>query len=86
MFRTTSALGLLYRETVALPTTTATSKTVNTSNPGTTGTPTSVKVESTAIVYWRVSYGGDSLHFGRLSTCVENINLTLTPDTGGTAP
>jgi len=83
---TTSAVGLLYRETVSLPGTTATSKVVNTSNPGTTGTPNSVKVESTAIVYWRVSYGGDSLHFGRLSTCIENINTTLTPDTGGTAP
>jgi hypothetical protein len=52
----------------------ATSKTVNTSNPGTT----SVKVESTATVYWRVSYGGDANHSTRLSDCVENINVTLT--------
>jgi hypothetical protein len=35
-------------------------------------------------VYWRVSYSGDTNHFGRLSDCVENINATLTGDTNGT--
>lgn len=76
--------GLLYSETVPLPTTTATEKTVNTSNPGTTGDPLSRKVESTATVFWRVAYTGDSNHLGRLSNCVENINVTLTNHSGGT--
>lgn len=83
------ATGLLYAQTVTL-TGTATSKTVNTSNPGGGSPgPTSVKIELTATspVYWRVEYSGDSNHFGRLSNtpnCVENINATLTGDTGGT--
>lgn len=71
------ATGLLYSQTVALPAATGTSKTVNTSN-------TSAKVETTTIVYWRVEYGGDSNHFGRLSNCVEKIDATLTGHTGGT--
>jgi hypothetical protein len=79
-----AATGLLYSETVSLPAATGASKTVNTSNPGTTGSPNSVKVESSATVYWRVSYTGDTNHFGRLSNCVENINVGLTGATGGT--
>jgi hypothetical protein len=72
------ATGLLYSPAaIGLPAAVATSKEVNTSN-------TSVKVESTATVYWRVSYSGDANHFGRLSDCVENINATLTGDTNGT--
>lgn len=78
------ALGLLYSETVALPAAAATAKTVNTSNPGTTGDPTSRKVESTSSVFWRVAYDGDTNHLGRLSNCVENINVLLTNHTGGT--
>jgi hypothetical protein len=72
------ATGLLYSPAaIGLPAAVATSKEVNTSN-------TSVKVESTATVYWRVSYSGDANHFGRLSDCVEKINATLTGDTNGT--
>jgi hypothetical protein len=41
-----------------------------------------VKIESTAIVYWRVEYSGDSQYLGRLSDCAENINATLNRDTG----
>jgi hypothetical protein len=76
------ATGLLYSETVNLPA--SAPLTVNTSNPGTTGSPNSVKVESTATVFWRVAYSGDSNYFGRLSDCEENINATLTGHTGGT--
>ena len=78
------ATGLVYSETVALDVATGTSKEVTTHNPGTVGSPNSYKVESSATVYWRVSYGGDTNHLGRLSDCVENINATLTVDTGGT--
>ena len=71
------ATGLLMpAQTVNLGATAATSKTVNTSN-------TTLKIESTAQVYWRVSYSGDANHFGRLSDCTENINAVLTSDTGG---
>jgi hypothetical protein len=76
------ATGLLYSETVTLPA--SAPKTVSTSNPGTTGSPNSKKVESTAKVYWRVQYSGNSAYFGRLSNCVENIDVTLTGHTGGT--
>jgi hypothetical protein len=77
------AQGLLYTQTVNLPA--SAPLTVNTSNPGGGSPgPTSVKVEATATVYWRVQYSGDSSYFGRLSDCVENINATLTPDTVGT--
>ena len=76
------ATGLLYTETVNLPG--SNPNTVNTSNPGTTGSPTSVKIEATATVYWRVQYSGDTNYFGRLSNCTENIAATLTPATGGT--
>jgi hypothetical protein len=80
-----SATGLLYSETVNLPA--ASPKTVSTSNPGTTGSPTSLKVDSSATVYWRVEYSGDTNYFGRLSNCTENIAATLTADnTGGSAP
>jgi Tfp pilus assembly protein PilW len=74
------ATGLLYSESVNLPA--SSPNTVNTSNPGTTGTPNAVKVESTATVYWRVDYSGDSQYLGRLSDCAENINATLNRDTG----
>lgn len=79
------ATGLRYAETVNLSATAGTSKTVNTSNPGTTGSPTSYKVESSATLYWRVEYTptGDANHLGRLSDCVENIATTLTGATGG---
>jgi hypothetical protein len=82
------ATGLLYTQTVNLSATAGTSKDVNTSNPG-GGSPgaTSVKIpgdSSANPVYWRVSYSGDTNHFGRLSDCVENINATLTGDTNGT--
>jgi hypothetical protein len=71
--------GLLYRQIVDIPDAAATSKNVNTSN-------TSIKVETSTIVYWLVEYSGDSNHFGRVSKCVEKIDATLTGDTGGTAP
>lgn len=74
------ATGLLYGpDAKTLSTTVGTSKTVSTTN-------TSYKVSSTAQVYWNVSYGGDTTSYGRNSVCVENINATLTPDTGGTTP
>ena len=69
--------GLLYSQTVSLAAAAGTSKTVNTSNTGT-------KVEADAVVYWLVEYGGDTNHFGRISDCVENIDVDLTGDTGGT--
>lgn len=69
--------GLLYKETVNLSATAGTSKTVNTDNK-------TIKVEADAVVYWLVEYGGDSNHFGRVSKCVENIDVDLTGDTGGT--
>jgi hypothetical protein len=79
---TDTATGLIYRETVSLPV--ANPNTVNTSNPGTTGTPQSVKIESSQTVYWRVSYSGDGNYLGSSSpssgNCVENINATLTGD------
>jgi hypothetical protein len=67
------ATGLLYSQSVSLPV--ANPNTVNTSN-------TSAKVESSATVYWRVAYSGDTNYFGRLSDCVENIDVTLNPDAG----
>jgi hypothetical protein len=76
--------GLLYSETVTLADAAGTSKEANTSNPGTTGSPTSLKIQADAIVYWRIAYSGDTNHFGRLSDCVENINVDVTGDTGGT--
>ena len=75
------ATGLLYSETVSLPV--ANPNTVNTSNPGTTGSPNSLKIEATATVYWRVQYSGDSKYLGRLSNCTENIAATLTGDNSG---
>jgi hypothetical protein len=65
--------GLLYREIVSsLPA--ATPFTVNTAN-------TSVKVESTAQVYWRVEFTStNTSQKGRNSLCIENINATLTGD------
>jgi hypothetical protein len=65
--------GLLYRQIVdPLPATGI----VNTSN-------TSVKVESTATVWWRVEFTStNTQQKGRNSLCVENINATLTPDAG----
>lgn len=81
------ATGLLYSEAVDLPAATNTSKTVSTSNyKGAHSADDSVKINSTKQVYWRVEYTptGDSNHLGRLSNCVENINATLTGDTGGT--
>jgi hypothetical protein len=71
--------GLLYSETVTLS-----SGAASTSNPGTTGTPNSLVISSSQQVYWRVEYSGDANYFGRLSNCVENIDTTLTGDTGGT--
>jgi hypothetical protein len=79
------ATGLLYSQTVNLPDAAATSKDATTTNGS--GTPTPVKVEASATVYWRVEYSGDDNHLGRLSNCTENIAVTLTGDsTGGTAP
>jgi len=77
------ATGLLYSETVNLPV--ANPNTVNTSNPGTTGSPNSFKVEASATVYWRVQYSGDTQYLGRLSNCTENIAATLTADNSGGA-
>jgi hypothetical protein len=74
------ATGLLYSETVNLPG--SAPKTVNTSNPGTTGSPNSLKIEASATVYWRVSYSGDVNYLGRLSNCAENIAVTLANDNG----
>jgi hypothetical protein len=69
------ATGLLYSVTQNLPAGTATSKTVETAN-------TSIRVSTDTTVYWRVSYGGDSLHFGRLSNCTENTAVDFTNDAG----
>jgi hypothetical protein len=57
------------------------SRTLNTSN-------TSVKVDTSTTVYWRVTFAStNASQFGRNSLCVENINATLNGDTsGGTAP
>jgi hypothetical protein len=66
---------------VALPAATATSKTVSTSNPGTTGSPTSVKIDSSQRVYWSVAYEGDTNHVASASVCVEYIDVTLQDDT-----
>jgi hypothetical protein len=64
--------GLLYREIVPLPA--STPFTVNTAN-------TSVKVESTATVWWRVEFTStNASQKGRNSLCIENINATLTGD------
>jgi hypothetical protein len=71
--------GLLY----SVGPVTLSSGTASTSNPGTTGTPNSLAISSTQQVYWRVEYSGDANYFGRLSNCVENVNTTLTGDTGG---
>jgi hypothetical protein len=68
--------GRIINQTVNL-TGTGTSKDVNTTN-------TTVAINTTQTVYWRVEYSGDTNHFGRLSDCVENINATLTGDTNGT--
>jgi hypothetical protein len=69
--------GLLYREIVSsLPA--SSPFTVNTSN-------TSVKVEATAQVYWRVEFTStNTSQKGRNSLCIENINATLTGDSPGT--
>jgi hypothetical protein len=75
------ATGLLYTETVPLPGAAATSKTVSTSNPGTTGTPLSIKIDSSQRVYWSVAYGGDTNHVASASECVEYIDVTLQDDT-----
>jgi hypothetical protein len=69
--------GRIINQTVNLSATTGTSKDANTTN-------TSVKIETTQKVYWRVEYSGDTNHFGRLSDCVESIDATLTGDTNGT--
>jgi len=66
---------LLYDPTVSLPASTATSKTVGTSN-------TSVKVSADATVYWRVIYSGDARHDGRISNCLENTAVDFTDDPG----
>jgi hypothetical protein len=79
--QTNGATGLVYSETVSLPATAP--LTVSTSNPGTTGTPTSYKIEADATVYWRVLYNGDSNYLRRLSSCVENIAVDVTAQTGG---
>ena len=77
---TDNAAGLLYKQTVALPGTTSSSKTVETSN-------STISVSADAIVYWRVIYGGDAQHNGRISSCVENTAVDFTDDPGpGTAP
>ena len=77
-----TATGLLYSETVNLPA--SGTKTASTHNPGTTGTPTSFKIDTAgaSTVYWRVTYSGDTNLFGRVS-CAENIAVTLTGDTSG---
>ena len=72
---TGNAAGLLYDPTVSLPASTATSKTVGTSN-------TSVKVSADATVYWRVIYSGDARHDGRISNCLENTAVDFTDDPG----
>jgi hypothetical protein len=69
--------GRIINQLVNLTASTGISKDANTTN-------TSIKIETTQTVYWRVEYSGDSNHFGRLSDCAENINATLTGDTGGT--
>jgi hypothetical protein len=72
---TASAAGLLYSETVPLPAASGNSKGVSTSN-------TSVKVSADATVYWKVIYGGDAQHNGRISNCVENTAVDFTDDPG----
>jgi hypothetical protein len=48
-------------------------------------TNTTVKVEATGQVYWRVEFSSsNTAQRGRNSLCVENINATLTGDTPGT--
>ena len=76
--------GVVYSETVNLPSTTNTSKTVGTSNPGTTGTPNSYKISSSTTnnLYWRVTYSGDSNNLGRYS-CAESVGVTLNSDSSG---
>jgi hypothetical protein len=70
--------GLHYKQIVTLDSSpAATSREATTSN-------TSKKVDSSGKVYWRVEYSGDTNHLGRLSDCIENIDATLTGDTGGT--
>jgi hypothetical protein len=65
--------GLLYSQSVNLPV--ANPNEVNTSN-------MTVKVSSSATVYWRVAYAGDTNYLPDLSDCVENIAVTLNPDAG----
>ena len=74
---------VVYSETVNL-TGTNTSKTVGTSNPGTTGTPNSYKISASTAnnLYWRVTYSGDSNQFGRYS-CAEYVGVTLNGDSSG---
>jgi hypothetical protein len=67
--------GLLYAETVTLGAA-AHSQTGATNN-------TTARVSSTGSVWWRVTYAtGDTAHTGRQSDCVENINATITGDSG----
>jgi hypothetical protein len=67
--------GLLYRETVTLGAA-AHSQTGATNNQ-------TARVSATGSVWWRVTYAtGDTAHTGRQSDCVENINATLTGDSG----
>ncbi len=37
---------------------------------------------SKTVVYWRVIYGGDAQHDGRISDCVENTAVDFTDDPG----
>jgi hypothetical protein len=76
-----AAPGLLYTQTVNLPA--SAPLTVNTSNPGGGSPgPTSAMVSSSATVYWRVEYSGNTSYFGRLSNCAESIAATLALDSG----
>jgi hypothetical protein len=67
--------GLLYKEIVTLGAA-AHSQTGATNN-------TTARISATGSVWWRVTYAtGDTAHTGRQSDCVENINATITGDSG----
>jgi hypothetical protein len=41
---------------------------------------TTVKVEATTAIWWKVAYSGDTNNVSATIDCVEKINVTLTPD------
>jgi hypothetical protein len=78
----TAAGGLLFSETVALA-----SGSASTHNGKTDDSVTDYSTSASTTVWWNVAYLGDTTHFGRNSICLEKTAVTETVDhSGGTAP